>query len=86
MIGREPILPYGYPMLARGVALVFSPAIHGILLGYAHHILIAVGLGKHRGSSDIGILAIALNYCAPRCCKVGVKAVAIHNDILWCGA
>ena len=35
-------------MLFGGVALVGSPVILRIFLGYAAHIFVAVGLGEHR--------------------------------------
>ena len=66
MVRREAVVADGNAVLARGIALILAPPIVWKLLRKTHHILVAVGLGKHRGRSDIGILTVTLDYRAPR--------------------
>ena len=73
-------------MLLCGVAFIAQPVVMWVFPSQFSHIIVAIGLGKNASCCYLQIFTIALNYCAPGCCKVGMEAIAIDDDILGCGA
>ena len=61
MVWGNAILPDGCSVLLRGITLVRQPVILRILLSQLIHIVVAIGLGKDRGSGYREILAITLD-------------------------
>lgn len=43
----DPVFPDGKSVLARRVALVLRPAVHGVLFVETLHVLVAMGLGQY---------------------------------------
>ena len=82
VVGRETKLAYSKAVIACGIALIAFPIIVGILLVQTHHILIAVSLSQDRGSSYIGILAIALDDTLNRYSLLSAKTIAIDSEKL----
>lgn len=79
-MGRQPVFANGQPMLTRRVAFVLKPAVLRILLGQTAHILVTVGLGKYRGSRNVGIFAVALNNTAVGDGQLRTEPVSINEQ------
>ena len=71
VVRRDAIFRDGCAVSLGGIALVALPAILGIVLRYAAHVLVAVRLGKHRGGSDAHHLAVAFHYARVRYAWIG---------------
>lgn len=61
MIRRCAVLFYTFAMLFCGVASIVIPSIKRKFLVEFLHVVVAIGLGKNRCSSDAEVLAIALH-------------------------
>ena len=63
-----------------GVTLVLGPAVLGVLLGQAVHVVVAVGLGENARRRYRQILAVALDDGRIWNEAVGLEAVAVNDD------
>ena len=82
MIGRRAKAGNSGTVVGRGIALVFSPTILGILSIQTAHQLITVGLGENRRGSNAQHLTVTLDNGGVRDVMVREKAVAVHEYAL----
>ena len=70
-----------YSLIVRfgRIALVACPAIARVLLMELAHTLVAIGLGKHRGSGNAHILAVALHHAGVGQIRLIIEPVAIYQ-------
>ena len=80
MVGGEAMFADGESVVAGRVSLVFRPIVAGELLMQAEHVLVAVGLGEHRGGGDVGKFSIPLYDALERKAKMALEAVAVDGQ------
>lgn len=70
-------------VLARGISLIFRPAVLRIFLIESAHVFITLRLRQHRRSSDVGVFAVALHDAAVRNAECGPESVSVDDKKLW---
>ena len=73
---------YRCAVLGSGVALIAFPVIHGVLLGNAQHVVIAIGLGKYRCCCYAHEGSIALYDRVVRDARVWCELVTVNEQML----